>query len=104
MKNKIVVTIAGRDYTMIAAEDESYVQRCAAHVDTQLKAIMSGGRLSHADAAVLCAMNVADQYFQQVESEENLRTQLKEALEEAARMKLEVSELKREIFKLQNRR
>ena len=30
--------------------------------------------------------------------------QLKEALEEAARLKLESSELKREIFKLQNKR
>ena len=104
MKNKITVTIAGQDYTMIAAEDEAYVRRCAAHVDAQLKPLMSGTRLSQADAAVLCAMNVADQYFQQADSEEKLRAQLKEALDEASRLKLEVSELKREIFKLQNRR
>ena len=104
MKNKITVTIAGQEYTMIAAEDEAYVRRCAAHVDAQLKPLMSGTRLSQADAAVLCAMNVADQYYQQVDALENLRAQLKEALEEAAKLKLEASELKREIFKLQNKR
>ena len=36
MKNKVVVTIAGRDYTMVAVEDEAYVRRCAAQVDGQL--------------------------------------------------------------------
>ena len=103
MKNKVVVNIAGSEYTLVAVEDEAYVQRCAALVDTQMRAL-NNSRLSQADAAVLCAMNVADQYYQQVESETNLRAQLKEALEEAARLKLEASELKREIFKLQNKR
>ena len=103
MKNKVVVNIAGSEYTLVAVEDEAYVRRCAALVDTQMRAL-NNSRLSQADAAVLCAMNVADQYYQQVQSETNLRAQLKEALEEAARLKLEASELKREIFKLQNKR
>ena len=103
MKNKVVVNIAGSEYTLVAVEDEAYVQRCAALVDTQMRAL-NNSRLSQADAAVLCAMNVADQYYQQVDAGENLRAQLKEALEEAAKLKLEASELKREIFKLQNKR
>ena len=103
MKNKVVVNIAGQEYTLVAVEDEAYVRRCAALVDAQLRGL-SNGRLSQADAAVLCAMNVADQYYQQVDALENLRGQLKEALEEAAKLKLESSELKREIFKLQNKR
>ena len=103
MKNKVVVTIAGRDYTMVAVEDEAYVRKCAAHVDGQLREIMSS-RLSLADSAVLAAMNVADQYFKEQESCENLRRQIKENLEEANRLKLELSEAKREIFKLQTRK
>ena len=39
MKNKVVVTIADRDYTMVAVEDENYVRKCAAHVDQQLREI-----------------------------------------------------------------
>lgn len=103
MKNKVVVTIAGQEYTMVAVEDETYVHRCAAHVDSQLREL-SGSRLSQADAAVLTAMNIADQYFKEQEASENLRRQLKESLEEASRLKAEVSECKREIFKLQNRK
>ena len=29
MKNKVVVTIAGQEYTMVAVEDEAYVRKCA---------------------------------------------------------------------------
>ena len=103
MKYKVTVNIAGRDYTLVAAEEEAYVRRCASHVDAQLREV-SGSRISQADAAVLAAMNIADQYFKEVDAAENLRRQIKENLEEANRLKLELSECKREIFKLQNRR
>lgn len=100
MKNKITVTIGGRDYTMVAVEDEAYVRRCAALVDQQIKEISAEGRLSQADAAVLAAMNVADLYLKEQETSENLRRQVKENLEEANSLKLELSEAKRQIFKL----
>jgi len=103
MKHKVVVTIGGRDYTMVAVEDESYVHKCAALVNTQLREV-SGGRLSQTDAAVLAAMNLADQLCKEQESAENLRRQIKDGLEEASRLKLELSEAKREIFKLQTRK
>ena len=88
---------------MVAAEDETYVRRCAAHVDSQLREL-SGARLSQADAAVLTAMNIADQYFKEQEASENLRRQIKERLEENSRLQAELSECKREIFRLQNRK
>ena len=103
MKNKVVVTIADREYTMVAVEDEAYVRKCADHVDAQLREL-SGARISQADAAVLAAMNIADEYFREQEAAENLRRQIKEGLEEASRLKTELSEAKREIFKLQNRK
>lgn len=103
MKNKVVVTIAGREYTMVAVEDEAYVKKCADHVDAQLRPLMSG-RLSQADAAVLAAMNMADQYFKEQETAESLRRQIKDSLDESARLKAELSEAKREIFKLSSRK
>ena len=72
-------------------------------MDGQLREL-EGGRLSQADAAVLASMNIADQYFKEQEASENLRRQVKEGLEEASRLKAELSEAKREIFKLQNRK
>lgn len=104
MKNRVTVTIAGQSYTLVAAEDESYVIQTAQHVDHQVQQIMKESRLSLVDAAVLAAMNIADEYYKEIENGENLRRQLKEGLEEAARLKLELSEAKREIFKLQQKR
>ena len=103
MKNKVTVTIAGQEYTMVAVEDESYVRRCAQLVDEQLKQLLNGP-LSLADASVLAAMNIADQYLLEQTAGEHLRAQLKQALEESRRLENELSEAKREIFKLSNRR
>ena len=102
MKNKLTVSIAGQESTMVAAEGEDYVRRVAAHVDSQMREVLSQGPLSQADGAVLAAMNIADQYFKEQEAADNLRRQIKEYLEEATKLKMELSEAKREIFKLQN--
>lgn len=105
MKNKVTVSIAGHEYTMVAAEDEAYVRKVAAHVDAQIREVMEqGGRLSLTDVSVLAALNIADQYFREQAASENIRRQIKECLEESARLKNELSECKREIFKLQNRK
>ena len=104
MRNKVVVTIGGKDYTMVAVEDGDYVRRCAALVDKQLGEVSEGGRLSQADAAVLAAMNIADLLMKEQETSENLRRQVKEILEESNSLKLELSEAKREIFKLGTRK
>ena len=53
---------------------------------------------------MLTAANIADELFKSQEIAENLRAQLKEYLDEASKSKNEISELKREIFKLQNQR
>lgn len=102
MKNKVTVTIAGQEYTLVGTEDEAYVRRVAAHVDAQVRQVQAGG-MSLTDSAMLAAINIADEYLKQQEIAENLRRQIKEELEESAKVKAELSESKREIFKLQNR-
>lgn len=104
MKNKVSVSIAGQEYNLVATEDERYMQKVAAHVDGKIHEVLDGNHVSQVDGAVLAALNIADEYFKEVEASENLRRQLKEYLEEATRMKLELSEAKREIFKLQNKK
>ena len=44
------------------------------------------------------------QLFKEREASEALRRQLKQSIDDAAQAKNEVSELKRELFKLQNRK
>ena len=49
MKNKVTVSIAGQEYTMVAVEDESYVRKVAAHVDGQVREVLGQGRLKKTD-------------------------------------------------------
>lgn len=102
IKNHVTVTIAGQDYTLVATEDQGYIQKVAAHVDVKVREVLDESKVSVVNGAVLAAVNVADEYFKEVEAAENLRRQLKEYLEEATKLKMELSEAKREIFKLQN--
>ena len=104
MKNRVAVTIAGQEYTLVGTEDAGYTEKVAAHVDEKVREVMGGARVSLVDGAVLAAVNIADEYFKEVEAAENLRRQLKEYLEEATKLKMELSEAKREIFKLQNKK
>jgi cell division protein ZapA len=104
MKNKVTVTIAQQEYSLLADQDAAAVEKIAAHVDAQVRQVLDGSHLSLADSAILAAMNIAEEYFKEVEASENLRRQLKEYSEESAQAKQELSEAKREIFKLQNKR
>ena len=104
MDHRVTVTICGNEYTFVAEEDGAYVEKVAAYVDQKMTEILSSTKARHTDAAVLTAANIADELFKSQEIAENLRAQLKEYLDEASKSKNEISELKREIFKLQNQR
>lgn len=104
MQNRVTVTVGGLKYTLLAVEDENYVHRVAAYVNEKLKETGRPGGVSQMDCAVLTAINIADERFKEQEASENLRRQIKELLEESSKLKLELSEAKREIFKLQQKR
>ena len=104
MKNRVTVVVGGQEYTLLVVEGDDYVQRVAAYVDEKLKETLQGSKLAMVDCAVLIAMNIADEKFKEQDASENLRRQIKELLEESSKLKLELSEAKREIFKLQQKR
>ena len=100
MENRITVSICGTEYTLMAEESPSYMQKVAALVDTKMSEMMAGGRINRVDAAVLAAANIADELFKEQAASENIRNQLKVYLDDANKAKSEASELRREIFKL----
>lgn len=104
MKNKVTVTIAEQEYTLIADQDADAVLKIAAHVDAKVREVLDGSNLSLANGAILACMNIAEEYFKELEAAENLRQQLKDYSEDSAKIRQELSEAKREIFKLQNKR
>ena len=104
MENRVTVSICGEDYTLVAEEAPSYMQKVGGYVDTKLGELLEAAKVGRSDAAVLTAVNIADELFKERETSEALRAQVKQYLDEANQAKNEVSELKRELFKAQNRR
>ena len=103
MANRVVVNICGEEYTFIAEESASYMQRVGAYVGDKMQEVLSGTKVGRTDAAVLTAANIADELFKAQAAAEQLRGQIKGYLDEASKAQSEVSELKREIFRLQQR-
>ena len=103
MENRVVVTICDQDYTLVAEESATYMQKVGSYVGQKMGDILNTAHVGRTDAAVLTAVNLADELFKEQAASEKLRIQIKESLDEAAKAQSEVSELKREVFRLQQR-
>ena len=103
MANRVDVTICGEDYTFVAEESTSYMQKVGSYVGDKMTEILNGAKVGRTDAAVLTAANIADELFKSQAAAEQLRSQIKGYLDEAGKAQAEVSELKREIFRLQQK-
>ena len=103
MANRVVVNICGEDYTFVAEESASYMQKVGAYVGDKMSEVLNTAKVGRTDAAVLTAANIADELFKAQSAAEQLRGQIKGYLDEASKAQSEVSELKREIFRLQQR-
>ena len=102
MANRVTMTICGDEYTLVADEKAEYMEKVGRLVDEKMSQLMEQARVGRSDAAVLTAINLADELYKAQEASENLRRQLKTYLDEATQAKNEVSELKRQLFKAQN--
>ena len=101
MANRVTMNICGEDYTLVAEENAAYMEKIGSMVDEKMRGLMTEARVSRNDAAVLAAVNLADELCKAQDGTENLRRQLKSYLDEANAAKNEVSELKRQLFKYQ---
>lgn len=101
MANRVVIKICGEDYALVADEAASYMEKVGAYVDEKLTEVLNGAKVGRTDAAVLTALNIADELFKAQAGAEQLRAQIKGYLDQAGKAQAEVSELKREIFRLQ---
>lgn len=101
MANRITVSICGEDYTLVAEESTAYMEQVAALVDKKMSGIIAEAKVGRNDAAVLAAVNLADDLLKSEQAAENLRRQVKGYLDEAAQARNEISDLKRQLFKAQ---
>ena len=103
MANHVAVTICGDEYTLVAEESAAYMQKVGSYVDGKMTEILETARVGRVDAAVLTAVNIADELFKAQAAAEQLRSQIKGYLDEAGKAQSEVNELKRQVVRLQQR-
>ena len=101
MANRITVSICGDEYTFVAEESTAYMEQVASLVDKKMTEIIAGAKVGRGDAAVLAAVNLADELLKSEQTAENLRRQVKDYLDEATQARNEVSDLKRQLYKAQ---
>ena len=93
VKNRVTVTIGGMEYHLLADDDPQYVKKTAELVDRKLREVHQGSaNLSALTAAVMAALNIADDYYK---ASDSLRSQIREYADEAASLRAELARLKR---------
>ena len=103
MANRVVISICGEEYTFVADEAAGYMQKVGSYVNEKMSEILEGSKVGRTDAAILTAANIADELFKAQEASEQLRGQIKGYLDAAGKAQAEVSELKRENFRLKQK-
>ena len=103
MANRVTITICGEEYTLVADESSAYMQKVGSYVSDKMTEVLEGAKVARSDAAILTAANITDELFKAQAAAEQLRSQIKGYLDEAGKAQAEVSELKREVFRLQQR-
>ena len=108
--NKVKVTICGKDYSLKTDEEPSYLIDLAKKVDDEIAAMMaSTDNMSIQSAAILVALSAFDEAKKSSDSIDNIRTQIKEYVDEACQARSErdealkkEKELKAKISSLEN--
>ena len=102
MMNKTThkLRIANEEYRIVSEESAEYMSELAHEIDLKMADILRGSRVSTTQAAVLVALQYADEAKKNGGTTDNLRLQLKEYLEDAAKAKSERDFYKRELDRI----
>ncbi len=98
---KIRLLIAGEEYNISTDEDLDYVAQLGQDLDKKISTLMAtNSRISVTQAAILTALDLADAAKKCEITAENLRGQIQEYLEDAARARTDVEIARREAERL----
>lgn len=98
--NKVKLNIMGVDYTVIAEDDPKYVQLLGKELDAKMDGIIkASGRLSVTQAAVLAALDYADESKKATATADRLREQIKDYLDDASAAKSKADVARHEMEK-----
>ena len=99
-KNKVKLNIGGSEYSFITDDDVKYFRELGREVDLALAQVMKDNpRISLTQAAVLTALDYADEYKKASADADHLREQIKDYLDDAANAKSKADWARRETEK-----
>ncbi len=99
--NKVRLRIYGSDYFLTTDDDVTYMRSLGDEVDFVLSSLLrEHPRLSITQAAVLCALQLADDKHKTEQNASNLRNEIQAYMEDASKAKTEAEIAKREIERL----
>jgi cell division protein ZapA len=75
-KNKAVVSVHGREYTIVGSEPPEYMQRVAAYVDRRMSELSFSSYLSDERLMALTALNLADELLKSKDEVSAIRKEL----------------------------
>jgi cell division protein ZapA len=72
-RTRVVVSIFGKEYNLVADVDPEYIKKTAQYFDSKMREVaVSYPNISEARVAVLAALNIADELFKLRENQEDL--------------------------------
>ncbi len=100
-KNKVKLNICGISCSLISEDTEEYVLSLGQEVEASMESLIrQNPRVSLTLAAMITALNFCDSSHKSTASADNLRSQIKDYLEDSSRARLEADEARREIEKM----
>lgn len=100
-KNKIKLNICGVSCALVSEDSEEYMLSVGREVEEAIEAVTrQNERASLTLAAMIAALNFCDSSHKALASADNLRSQIKDYLEDSSRARLEADEARREIEKM----
>ncbi len=99
-KNKITVFVSGHKLTLITEESEKYVTDIASKVETTINSLFSASNMSKEKCAVMAALDFCDDEFKSRMTLNEVKEQVKDYIEDSAKLRAENEALKAEIEKL----
>lgn len=95
-KNRVKLKIADCEILVASEDSEEYIRQTGERVNEYVRNIMENApNMSTTLASIFAALEFCDEATKEKEAADNLRGQIKEALDEAARLRKELEETQR---------
>jgi cell division protein ZapA (FtsZ GTPase activity inhibitor) len=100
-KNRVKLNICGAECVVASDDNEDYVRSIGNEVEKAITAITEkNDRVSLTMAALITALSYCDDAHQASSGADNLRSQIKDYLEDSSRARMEADEARREIERM----